>query len=127
MVDYHHFCTGYLKFNGFAPILLRRCPVIQTDIRLIRLAQLAAGVIPAAHWPLPLLLAYVLADIGHSSGIFAVEPLRGGETEAPLREVVHLPPIPTDAGVNGLEAVSGKESMEMPGPVPVLLWHQDVT
>ena len=86
----------------------------------------AAGVIPAAHGPLPVLLADVLTAVAHSGPVVAIQPLGGGEAKLPLRQIVHRAVVPPNAAVHHFKAASGHEAMEVESAVLVLLRDEDV-
>lgn len=148
VVNHHHLRTGDAEFYGFLREVPSQGAVVQEGVFLRRLFQSAAGIVPAPHGPLALLLAYVLADIGHGCAVLPVQRQRRGEAQGPPRAVVDHPapgcqpfgPLrfavgppggflvreSDRAGVHEFQARPAHEAVEMVGPVLVLLRYQDV-
>ena len=73
-----------------------------------------------------LLLAYVFAYIGNSTGIFPVQLNSGGKAVAPLGQIIHgMPLLVLMPAVHSFYTVCEKP-VEMPSPVFVLLRNKDI-
>ena len=89
VMNHRHFGPWDIKFHSFAVKFFTQCPILQCCIFLGRLCEPAPGIVPAAHRPLALLLAYVLAYIAHRRAVLSVQRQGGGESERPPRAIVH--------------------------------------